>query len=245
MQERHLPFYRPCARGQPTKGSPSHRPGKGARRWTRAGFLCSVERAIETGEVVTLFTNEESPVSEIIGSFSLDSSFDEHLSLTLSHDSLVAGWSLCSQTANFLAESFEPLLPETAHEGRRVRREEVSGAVSYILNELLENAVKLNQSGNINVTLGSGREGLICLVSNQITSASVPELREKLLEITTGDPEELLRRRVEENAEDEGRAGSGLGYLSIINDYGVSLGWKLDSVSSSTVCIQTMARLPV
>ena len=192
-----------------------------------------------------LFTNDEIPVSEIIGSFSLDSSFDEHLSLTLSPDSFVANWSLCSQTAICLAQRFEPLLPETGHEARRIRREEVSGAVSYILNELVENAAKFNQSGNINVTLGSGSEELICLVSNQITSASVPELREKLLEITTGDPEELLRRRAEENAEDETREGSGLGYLSIINDYGVSLGWKLDSVTSSTVCIQTMARLPV
>jgi hypothetical protein len=184
-------------------------------------------------------------VSEIIGSFSLDSSFDEHLSLTLSPDSFVANWSLCSRTAMFLAERIEPLLPETDYADRRIRREEVSGAVGYILNELVENAVKFNQSGNINVSLGSGREGLICLVSNQITNASVPELREKLREITTGDPEKLLRRRAEENAEDEGREGSGLGYLSIINDYGVSLGWKLDSVSSSTVRIQTMARLPV
>lgn len=192
-----------------------------------------------------LLANDEPLVGETIGSFLLDSSFDEHLSLMLSHDSFVANWSLCSQTANSLAERFESLLPEAHHEGRRTRREELSGAVGYILNELVENAVKFNQSGNINVTLGSGREGLICLVSNQITSASVPELREKLLEITRGDPEKLLRRRAEENAEDEGRAGSGLGYLSIINDHGVSLGWKLDSVSSSTVCIQTMARLPV
>jgi len=144
-----------------------------------------------------------------------------------------------------MAEYFGELFPETDQEERLISREEVSGAVSYILNELVENAVKFNQNGDINVTVGIGREDLVCLVSNQIMSSTVPKLREKLTELATEDPGELLRRQAEENAENADNEGSGLGYLIIMNDYGVSLGWKLDSVSPNTVCIKTMARLPI
>ena len=184
-------------------------------------------------------------MSEIIGVFSLDDSFNEHMSLTLYPDSFAVRWSLCNLTANFMAEYFGELFPETDQEERLISREEVSGAVSYILNELVENAVKFNQNGDINVTVGIGREDLVCLVSNQIMSSTIPRLREKLTELATEDPGELLRRQAEENAENAESEGSGLGYLIIMNDYGVSLGWKLDSVSPSTVCIKTMARLPI
>ena len=82
-------------------------------------------------------------MSEIIGVFSLDDSFNEHMSLTLYPDSFAVRWSLCNLTANFMAEYFGELFPETDQEERLISREEVSGAVSYILNELVENRTTL------------------------------------------------------------------------------------------------------
>jgi hypothetical protein len=184
-------------------------------------------------------------MSEIIGVYSLDDSFSEHMSLTLYPDSFPLRWSLCSLTANFMAEYFGELFPESDRENRLLSRDEISGAVGYVLNELVENAVKFNQDGDINVTVGLGREDLVCLVSNQIRNSAVPGLREKLLELTQDDPGELLRRQVEANAEDEESTGSGLGYLIIMNDYGVSLGWKLDPISPTSFSIKTMARVPI
>lgn len=184
-------------------------------------------------------------MSEIIGVYSLDDSFSEHMSLTLYPDSFAVRWNLCNLTANFMAEYFGELFPEIDGEERLISRDEVSGAIGYVLNELVENAVKFNQHGDINVTVGIGREDLVCLVSNQITNASVPALREKLNELTQEDPGELLRRQAEANAEDADNAGSGLGYLIIMNDYGVSLGWKLDPISVNSFSIKTMARIPI
>jgi hypothetical protein len=184
-------------------------------------------------------------MSEIIGVYSLDDSFSEHMSLTLYPDSFAVRWSLCNLTANFMAEYFAELFPEADNDGKLISRAEVSGAVSYVLNELVENAVKFNRSGDINITVGIGKEDLVCLVSNHIANGEVPPLREKLLELSREDPGELLRRQAEANAEDADATGSGLGYLIIMSDYGVSLGWKLDPVSAQNTCIRTMARLPI
>jgi len=184
-------------------------------------------------------------MSEIIGVYSLDDSFSEHMSLTLYPDSFPVRWSLCNLTANFMAEYFGELFPDQGGDDRLLSRDEISGAVGYVLNELVENAVKFNMNGDITVTVGLGREDLVCLVSNQIQNASVPGLRQKLLELTQEDPGELLRRQAEANFEDAENSGSGLGYLIIMNDYGVSLGWKLDPITSSSFCIKTMARIPI
>lgn len=184
-------------------------------------------------------------MSEIIGVYSLDDSFSEHMSLTLYPDSFPVRWSLCNLTANFMAEYFGELFPDADADERLLSRDEISGAVGYVLNELVENAVKFNLNGDITVTVGLGREDLVCLVSNQIPNASVPKLRQKLLELTQEDPGELLRRQAEANFEDAESSGSGLGYLIIMNDYGVSLGWKLDPITSTSYSIKTMARIPI
>src|SRR5512145_2407227 len=150
-------------------------------------------------------------MSEIIGVYSLDDSFSEHMSLTLYPDSFAVRWSLCNLTANFMAEYFGELFPDADADERLLSRDEISGAVGYVLNELVENAVKFNLNGDITVTVGLGREDLVCLVSNQIPNASVPALRQKLLELTQEDPGELLRRQAEANFEDAESSGSGLG----------------------------------
>lgn len=184
-------------------------------------------------------------MSELIGVYSLDDTFSEHMSLTMHPDSFPVRWSLCNLTANFMADYFAELFPETDQEERLLSRQEISGAVSYVLNELVENAVKFNQNGDINVTVGIGTEDLVCVVSNQIMGNSAPKLRERLSELANEDPGELLRRQAEANAEDSDSDSAGLGYLIIMNDYGVTLGWKLDAVSANTVCVRTMARLPI
>jgi hypothetical protein len=46
-----------------------------------------------------------------------------------------------------------------------------------------------------------------------------------LAELTASDPGELLIARIEANAADAGASGSGLGLLTLMNDYGARLGW--------------------
>jgi len=183
--------------------------------------------------------------SETIGVYSLGDSFNEHLSLTLYPDSSPVRWNLCNLTANFMAEYFAELFPETDVEGKLLSRAEISGAIGFVLNELVENAVKFNETGDITVTVGIDREDLVCLISNSIPSSKVTAVKRTLLALTESDPNELLFQRAEANAEDSGDGGSGLGYLIIMTDYGVSLGWKLDPVTPASFSVKTMARIPI
>jgi hypothetical protein len=131
--------------------------------------------------------------------------------------------------------------------GGPLNRDEIAGAVGFVLNELVENAVKFREHGNIDVTVGLEREGVVCLVSNSILTSTVPALRARLYELTQGDPGLLLRRQVEANSTNVkgGKgAGSGLGYFILMNDLGVRLGWELAPISDSSFSITTMARIP-
>jgi hypothetical protein len=187
-------------------------------------------------------------MSEKIGAYSLDESFRECISLRLSPGSSPVPWALCSLTATFMGECCGELIPKIDGNGGPLNRNEIAGAVDFVLNELVENAVKFRQHGNVDVTVGLEREDVVCLVSNSIMTSTVPALRAKLYELTQGDPGELLRRQVEANTTDvkDGKsAGSGLGYFILMNDHGVRLGWELSPISDSSFSITTMARIPV
>ena len=192
-------------------------------------------------------TKTDSMTTEIIGVYSIDSAYTEHLSLTLYPDSSSVRWSLCNLTANFMAEYFGELFPEAGVETDTglINRSEISGTVSFVLNELVENVVKFNESGTITITVGIERDDLICILSNNIPIKKVDSVKRRLMELTQGSPSELLVQRAEKNAGDLGDGGSGLGYLIIMNDYGVSLGWRLDPITITNCSIKTMARIPM
>ena len=65
-----------------------------------------------------------------------------------------------------------------------------------------------------------------------------------LSELTARDPGELLIERIEANAADETSSGSGLGLLTLMNDYGARLGWNFsDAPADGTVVLSTHASL--
>ncbi len=82
-----------------------------------------------------------------------------------------------------------------------------------------------------------------------VTSRAEPEAAQRyqqvVQEIAAGDPLMLLMERVERNAAEGPSAGSGLGLLSIMTDYGASLGWRFQPVQEAAVSISTMARMPI
>jgi hypothetical protein len=62
------------------------------------------------------------------------------------------------------------------------------------------------------------------------------------MEILTGDAEELYLKRLERNTE-EGGGGSGLGYLTLINDYGVTLGFKFEKAGDDLYRVTVQATM--
>ena len=63
-----------------------------------------------------------------------------------------------------------------------------------------------------------------------------------LAEVTTRDPGDLLIERIEANAADENSSVSGLGILTLMNDYGARLGWNFrEDASGQTIILSTHA----
>ena len=130
------------------------------------------------------------------------------------------------------------------------RQADLKGAVSYIANELLENAMKFHdETANEPIRFGIHLfQDLIVLFSiNFISKTNFAPFRQVLEELTSADPEELYVRHLEKLAEEEDSHASGLGLITIMNDYLAKLGWKLeDSVShSEEIEVTTMVQLKI
>lgn len=131
------------------------------------------------------------------------------------------------------------------------QRAEVKGAASYIANELLENAMKFNDettSQPIRFGLHLVEEpvkAVIFLVSNSVSSAALEAFETFIEEFLNTDAEELYLRQLERAAEGEDTQTSGLGLLTMKNDYHAKLGWKIEALerSSDTTTVTTMVQV--
>lgn len=158
--------------------------------------------------------------------------------LLLSDGPLELSWHHCSTTSDFLGDFFGSLARNT-HTYNEARH-----GIGYLVNELLENAVKFRAPGDIAIdaTLEDGNFEL--RVSNCVAEETARRFQALLAEITERDPGDLLIERIEQNAADPSSSGSGLGLLTLMNDYGVRLGWKfLRDAPSGPVRLETYAAL--
>ncbi|MBU0552305.1 hypothetical protein KKF91_20120 [Myxococcota bacterium] len=170
----------------------------------------------------------------IIGDYPSQTSFDTQLTLTFYPGEFQVHWRRAALTADFVASWFSE-----AGEG-------VADAISYALNELVENAIKFGEAGRIEVTVGLIDADLMMIVNNHLPREGVPKLEGLLREMVEEDPWELIVRRVEANAADPNSSQSGLGFLTLLTDYSAQLGWSItaDEASSqaslsTVVCLKT------
>jgi hypothetical protein len=106
-------------------------------------------------------------------------------------------------------------------------------AVKYIANELLENAMKFSDETShysTRIAFHLYSDKLVFHVTNSITPQNMKRLKAFIKEVTQGDPSELYFRCMEANANDDNNGHSGLGLLSMINDYSAQLAWKFDTL---------------
>jgi len=187
-------------------------------------------------------------MNETIGAFvDLDpNSFLILMSLKLFPGVFPIEWKQCGATANFLANYFGSFYSAHAWRGtaKKAGGNEIA-VMSYILNELVENAVKFNEGGSISVQVGLLQNELIFVVENHISRSTTISLRPKLTELVTQDAEELFLRRIEENAENPDVSSSGLGFITMMNDYQARLGWRLSPApeGEDRLVLSTMVRV--
>ncbi len=153
-------------------------------------------------------------------------------------------WAHCDMTANALASYFAPFFPAEATEDL-VGRDELTYSVSYIVNELLENAQKFGNGGPVELRAALAGPDLLLWASNGTTSAARGNLESVIGGILAGDPQQLLLERIEHNALHPESKASGLGYLTMMSDYGVRFGWAFREQADASVLVETQAWLPI
>ena len=159
--------------------------------------------------------------------------------LRLSEGSLDISWHHCSTTADFLGDFFAVQAKAGDPELNEIRH-----AIGYLVNELLENAVKFRAPGDIEIEAHFYDTTFGLSVQNRVHSETAERFQALLTEITSRDPGELLIERIEQNAADPSSSGSGLGLLTLMSDYGARLGWKfIHDEAAGPVELQTYAAL--
>ena len=194
-------------------------------------------------------------MTQIFGEF-IEDFPPEHDSLELtftpSSRPIKQRWRNNRLSAHFVADylsSFLPVDEEDASSEKRIK--ESKGAVSYVANELLENAIKFNKDDiNYKVRFGIHFIGetevtAVIFASNSVNPEGAKKLKEFIEEILDSDPNELYLQQLEKNAESESDT-SGLGLLTMINDYSAKIGWKFEPrPDSDTIIVTTVVQIRV
>lgn len=130
------------------------------------------------------------------------------------------------------------------------RQAEIKSAVSYIANELLENAMKFNNESSeypINIKLQLENDGVLFSVANSISRQGVDKFQAYIQQLLASEPSELYIQQLEKNAVEESCTDSGLGLLTMLTDYSAKIGWKFQTVHKDpeVIAVTTMVQLRV
>lgn len=150
-------------------------------------------------------------------------------------------WHHCATTSDFIADLFALRFQASRSEYKEVRH-----SIGYVVNELVENAVKFRLPGEIVIEASMDAESFKIKVSNDVDGATASEFQSLLAEITVGDPTDHLIQRIEANAAEPDKSRSGLGLLTLMSDYGAHLAWIFSpSEEGNRICLETYASLVV
>ena len=165
---------------------------------------------------------------------------DGSLRLRLFDGPLGLAWKHCGITSDFLGDIYSARSSQGSIEANEIRHN-----VTYLVNEILENALKFKASGDIviDTLVEDGRFRL--RIANLISEEGALRFQEVLSGLQGRDPSDLLIERIERNAADPTETGSGLGLLTLMSDYGVQLGWdfRKPAEENGTVQLGTYAVL--
>lgn len=159
----------------------------------------------------------------------------EYLTLVFSPSSapLRQRWRTSGLSADFMADYLVTFLssPDADVEDARLKNE-VKDTVCFIANELLENAMKFNDESSqqpISLTLEMHGDRLVFLASNSVKPQGVEKFKTVIQTLINEDPMDLYLRTLEDDSDG---SSSGLGFLTMLNDYQAKLGWRFSPLPS-------------
>jgi hypothetical protein len=149
-------------------------------------------------------------------------------------------WRNNGLSADFLGDYFAAFFPgDPVPESAIDLHDTVKAEVSYIANELLENAFKYSDpsaSLPISITLRLYDREIIFQVTNYADGATAKRYEEFVRQIESTDLEELYTQQLEKTALGEG--SSCMGILTILHDYSAKGGWKFERASDNPNAIR-------
>lgn len=188
--------------------------------------------------------------------------FGDFIELPASQEYLIIGFSPSSiplkqrwrnngLSADFMADYLATFFPGNEDDYSTIERQaEIKSAVSYIANELLENAMKFNNETSeypINIKLQLESDGVLFSVVNSISPQGVDKFQAYIQQLLASEPSELYIQQLEKNAVEESCTDSGLGLLTMLTDYSAKIGWKFQTVHKDPeiIAVTTMVQLRI
>jgi hypothetical protein len=188
--------------------------------------------------------------------------FGDFIELPASQEYLIIGFSPSSiplkqrwrnngLSADFMADYLATFFPSNEDDSSTIERQaEIKSAVSYIANELLENAMKFNNETSeypIDIKLQLESDGVIFSVVNSISPQAVDKFQAYIQQLLASEPSELYIQQLEKNAADESCTDCGLGLLTMLTDYTAKIGWKFQTVHQDpeVIAVTTLVQLRV
>jgi hypothetical protein len=196
-------------------------------------------------------------ITEIFGDFLENLSIgQEYLIIHFSPSSvpLKQKWRNNGLSADFLADYLATFLTASPEESENfTHSQDTRDAVNYIANELLENAMKYNNQDSgypIILQLHLHENQIVFCLTNSVIPQQISDFQEYIEKVLTSDTEELYQIQVQQlrrNRQQEPKKSGGLGYLTMINDYMVKLGWKFEpgKENPEVITVTTMVQLPL
>jgi hypothetical protein len=192
-------------------------------------------------------------ISETLGNYRERSGECEYLTISFSPLSapLRSRWRNNGLSADFLGDYVTTFLPaERGMAAAGSRPNEIKYAVTYIANELLENAMKYHER-DVDIPIGIHMEltsdRITVSVSNGVSVEQAQAYNAFAEHLLAGDASDLLLKQQEESATSSESAKSCVGLLTMISDYGAQLAWRFDAhpVKSGFITVITSAVLPL
>ena len=152
---------------------------------------------------------------------------------------LALDWMHCGASAKYIGEHYAGLA-----EGHGLDPVDAGHSINYLVNELMENAVKFRAPGTVELEASLLDGSFTLRLSNFIGADTAAKFKVLLEEITSRDAGDLMIERIEANAADPDSGGSGLGILTLMSDYGVQLSWTFSPQDTGqAVRLETHAAL--
>ncbi|GAB4285579.1 MAG: hypothetical protein Fur0025_17350 [Oscillatoriaceae cyanobacterium] len=139
-------------------------------------------------------------------------------------------WRTNGLSANFLADYLCTFLPVNEENFSEYQHREIKSAVSYIANELLENAMKYADATlflPVTVQLQLYTDLIVVTTNHGVSLKQGEKLLNFIKTFTTIAPDDFYFCQLEEKAAEANGTESGLGFLTMINHYNAKVGWEV------------------